>query len=137
MHAWFFCVFVAVSLTLLAVPAPAQVPDWTLLGTFADQPVDLDRASLRVHGSLLTARIRWRDHLDSAQLQELEVDCAGMRQRVLSNRWSRKGSRSWEWRTEDDLAAGSWREYSPGSLGASLTEALCGVVGRGRPRTGA
>jgi len=129
-----------VLLTSILAPsmAPCQVATprhWVRLLTTEGETVDLDTAAVgRRHGSFIVW-LRWdfdrRPEFGAEyRVEQVEVDCRGLRQRVLNALDSRKplvllvdSTRSST--VQPDSTDTKWRAYSKGSLGAQSTSALC------------
>src|SRR5947207_8820885 len=128
-------------LTSLLAPsmAPCQVATsrhWVRLLTTEGETVDLDTGAVgRRNGSFIV----WlRCDLDRQgpqfgpeyRVEQVEVDCRGLRQRVLTAFDSRKtpvllGDTTTSSTVQLDSTDTKWRAYSKGSLGAQSTSALC------------
>ena len=134
-------VTLVVLLTSILAPsmAPCQVTTsrhWVRLLTTEGETVDLDTAAVRRRDGSFIVWLRWdfdrhRPELGPAYLvEELEVDCRDLRQRVLNAFDSRKplvllGDSTRSSTVQLDSTDTKWRAYSKGSLGAQSTSALC------------
>jgi len=135
-------VSLVVLLTSILAPsmAPCQVATsrhWVRLLTTEGETVDLDTAAVgRKDGSFIVW-LRWDldrptgPHLKpSYRVEQVEVDCRGLRQRVLNAFDSSKtlllpGDSTTSSTVQLDSTDTKWRAYSKGSLGAQSTSALC------------
>ena len=134
-------VSLVVLLTSILAPSRVlcQVPTsrhWTRLLTTEGETVDVDTAAVgRKDGSFIVW-LRWDFDRHGPQLgaeyrvEQVEVDCRGLRQRVLNAFDSRKplvlpGDSTTSSTVQLDSTDTKWRAYSKGSLGAQSTSALC------------
>ena len=134
-------VTLVVLLTSILAPsmAPCQVTTsrhWVRLLITEGETVDLDTAAVRRRDGSFIVWLRWdfdrhRPEFGPAYLvEELEVDCRDLRQRVLNAFDSRKtlvlpGDSTRSSTVQLDSTDTKWRAYSQGSLGAQSTSALC------------
>ena len=135
-------VSLAVLLTSILAPsmAPCQVATsrhWVRLLTTEGETVDLDTAAVgRRDGSFIVwlrwdFDRRWPEFGAEYLVEQVEVDCRGLRQRVLSAFDSRKtplvlpSDSTTSSTVQLDSTDTTWRAYSKGSLGAQSTSALC------------
>ena len=130
-----------VLLTSILAPsmAPCQVATsrhWVRLLTTAGETVDLDTAAVGRRDGSYVVWLRWdfdryRTEFGAGYLvEQVEVDCRGLRQRVLKAVDSRKalvllGDSTTSSTVQVDSTDAKWRAYSKGSLGAQSTSALC------------
>ena len=137
-------VSLVVLLTSILAPsmAPCQVATsrhWVRLLTTEGETVDLDTAAVgRTDGSFLVW-LRWNfdrrgpEFGPEYRVEQVEVDCRGLRQRVLKAVDSRKtlkplvilGDSTTSSTVQLDSTDTKWRAYSKSSLGAQSTSALC------------
>ncbi len=131
----------AVLLTSILAPsmAPCQVVTtrhWVRLLTTEGETVDLDTAAVGRRDGSFIVWLRWnfdRHRPESGagyRVEQVEVDCRGLRQRVLSASDSRRplvlpGDSTKSNTVQLDSTDTTWRAYSKGSLGAQSTSALC------------
>jgi hypothetical protein len=131
----------AVLLTSILAPsiAPSQVATsrhWVRLLTTEGETVDLDTAAVGRRDRSFTVWLRWdfdrrRSEFGAGyRVEQVEVDCRGLRQRVLKAFDSRKpllfpGDRTTSSAVQLDSTDTKWRAYSKGSLGAQSTSELC------------
>ena len=134
-------VSLVVLLTSILAPsmAPCQVltsRHWVRLLTTEGETVDLDTAAVRRSNDSFIVWLRWdfdryRPEFGAGYLvEQVEVDCRGLRQRVLKAVDSRKalvllGDSTTSSTVQVDSTDAKWRAYSKGSLGAQSTSALC------------
>ncbi len=134
-------VSLVVLLTSILAPsmAPCQVATsrhWVRLLTTEGETVDLDTAAVRRSNDSFIVWLRWdfdryRPEFGAGYLvEQVEVDCRGLRQRVLKAVDSRKalvllGDSTTSSTVQVDSTDAKWRAYSKGSLGAQSTSALC------------
>ncbi len=119
--------------------APCQVATsrhWVRLLTTEGETVDLDTAAVgRSDGSFIVW-LRWdvdrhRPKFGAEyRVEQVEVDCRGLRQRVLNAFDSRKplllsDDSTTSSTVQLDSTDTKWRAYSEGSLGAQSTSGLC------------
>src|SRR5258707_9954197 len=130
-----------VLLTSILAPsiAPCQVPTcrhWVRLLTTEGETVDLDSAAVGRRDGSFIVWLRWDFDRHGPQfgpeyrVEQVEVDCRGLRQRVLNAVDSRKplvlpGDSATSSTGQLDSTDTKWRTYSEGSLGAQSTSALC------------
>ena len=130
-----------VLLTSILAPsmAPCQVttsPHWVRLLTTEGETVDLDTAAVGRRDGSFIVWLRWDFDRHRAafgpeyRVEQVEVDCRGLRQRVLNAFDSRtpllfQGDSTRPSTVQLDSADTTWRAYSNGSLGAQSTSALC------------
>ena len=134
-----------VLLTSLLAPsmAPCQVATsrhWVRLLTTEGETVDLDTAAVGRRDGSFIVWLRWDldrnrpEFRPEYRVEQVEVDCRGLRQRVLNAFDSRKtpvltqvlpGDSTPSSTAQRDSADTTWRAYSKGSLGAQSTSALC------------
>ena len=131
-----------VLLTSILAPsmAPCQVATsrhWVRLLTTEGETVDLDTAAVGRRDGSFIVWLRWdfdrhRPDFGAEYLvEQVEVDCRGLRQRVLNAFDSRKtplvlpGDSTRSSTVQLDSTDTKWRAYSKGSLGAQSTSALC------------
>ena len=131
-------------LTSILAPsmAPCQVATsrhWVRLLTTEGETVDLDTAAVGRRDGSYVVWLRWdfdryRPEFGAGYLvEQVEVDCRGLRQRVLKAVDSRKtlktlvlpGDSTTSSTVQVDSTDTKWRAYSKGSLGAQSTSALC------------
>ena len=135
-------VSLVVLLTSILAPsmAPCQVATsrhWVRLLTTEGETVDLDTAAVgRGDGSFIVwlrwdFDRHWPEFRAEYRVEQVEVDCRGLRQRVLNAVDSRKtllvlpGDSTKSSTVQLDSTDTKWRAYSKGSLGAQSTSALC------------
>jgi len=134
-------VSLVVLLTSILAPsmAPCQVAPshhWVRLLTTEGETVDLDTAEVGRRDSSFIVWLRWdfgqhRPEFGAQyRVEQVEVDCRGLRQRVLNAFDSRKplvlpGDGTTSSTVQPDSTDTQWRAYSKGSLGAQSTRALC------------
>jgi len=137
-------VSLVVLLTSILAPsmAPCQVATsrhWVRLLTTEGETVDLDTAAVGRRDGSYVVWLRWdfdryRPEFGAGYLvEQVEVDCRGLRQRVLKAVDSRKtlktlvlpGDSTTSSTVQVDSTDTKWRAYSKGSLGAQSTSALC------------
>src|SRR3989442_597901 len=140
-------VSLVVLLTSILAPsmAPCQVATsrhWVRLLTTEGETVDLDTAAVGRRDGSFIVWLRWdfdryRPEFRAGYLvEQVEVDCRGLRQRVLKAVDSRKtlktlktlvllGDSTTSSTVQVDSTDTKWRAYSKGSLGAQSTNALC------------
>ena len=134
-------VSLVVLLTSILAPsmAPCQVATprhWVRLLTTEGETVDLDTAAVGRRDGSYVVWLRWdfdryRPEFGAGYLvEQVEVDCRGLRQRVLKAVDSRKplvllGDSTTSSTVQVDSTDAKWRAYSKGSLGAQSTSALC------------
>jgi hypothetical protein len=137
-------VSLVVLLTSILAPsmAPCQVSTsrhWVRLLTTEGETVDLDTAAVGRRDGSFIVWLRWdferyRPEFGAGYLvEQVEVDCRGLRQRVLKAVDSRKTPKTLVLLDDSttsstvqvDSADTTWRAYSNGSLGAQSTSALC------------
>ena len=133
-----------VLLTSILAPsmAPCQVATsrhWVRLLTTDGETVDLDTAAVGRRDGSFIVWLRWDFDRHGPQfgaeyrVEQVEVDCRGLRQRVLKAVDSRKklkplvilGDSTTSSTVQLDSTDTKWRAYSNGSLGAQSTSALC------------
>ncbi len=130
-------------LTSLLAPsmAPCQVVPsrhWVRLLTTEGETVDWDSAAVGRRDGSFIVWLRWdvdrqRPKVRAEyRVEQVEVDCRGLRQRVLTAFDSRKtpvlvlpGDSTTSSTVQLDSTDTKWRAYSKGSLGAQSTSALC------------
>ena len=119
--------------------APCQVATsrhWVRLLTNEGETVDFDTAAVGRRDGSFIVWLRWdfdryRPKIGAEYLvEQVEVDCRGLRQRVLNAVDSRKtllllGDSTRSSTVQLDSTDTKWRAYSKGSLGAQSTSALC------------
>ena len=138
-------VSLVVLLTCILAPsmAPCQVATsrhWVRLLTTDGETVDLDTAAVGRRDGSFIVWLRWdfdrhRPEFGAEyRVEQVEVDCRGLRQRVLNVFDSRKtpvltpvlpGDSTPSSTVQLDSTDTKWRAYSKGSLGAQSTSALC------------
>jgi hypothetical protein len=135
-------VSLAVLLTSILAPsmAPCQVATsrhWVRLLTTEGETVDLDTAAVGRRDGSFIVWLRWdfdrhRPEIGAEYLvEQVEVDCRGLRQRVLNAFDSRRkplvlpGDSTTASTVQLDSPDTKWHAYSKGSLGAQSTSALC------------
>jgi len=134
-------VSLVVLLTSILAPsmAPCQVATsrhWVRLLTTEGETVDLDTGAVGRRDGSYVVWLRWdfdryRPEFGAGYLvEQVEVDCRGLRQRVLKAVDSRKtlvllGDSTTSSTVQVDSTDAKWRAYSKGSLGAQSTSALC------------
>src|SRR5436190_1451470 len=128
--------------SLVPSMAPCQVATsrhWVRLLTTEGETVDLDTAAVGRRDGSYVVWLRWdfdryRPEFGAGYLvEQVEVDCRGLRQRVLKAVDSRKtpktlvlpGDSTMSSTVQVDSTDAKWRAYSKGSLGAQSTSALC------------
>src|SRR6266705_2435848 len=127
-------------LTSILAPsmAPCQVATsrhWVRLLTTEGETVDLDTAAVGRRNGSFIVWLRWdvdrqRPRVRAEyRVEQVEVDCRGLRQRVLTVYDSRKtpvllGDSTTSSTVQLDSMDTKWRTYSKGSLGAQSTSAL-------------
>src|SRR5260370_40370846 len=119
--------------------APCQVATsrhWVRLLTTEGETVDLDTAAVGRRDASFIVWLRWDSDRPtgpslkpSYRVEQVEVDCRGLRQRVLNASDSRKtlllpGDGTTSSTVQLDSTDMKWRAYSKGSLGAQSTSAL-------------
>ncbi len=130
-----------VLLTSILAPsmAPCQVATsrhWARLLTTEGETVDLDTAAVGRRDGSFIVWLRWDfdrhgpEFEPAYRVEQVEVDCRGLRQRVLNAVDSRKtlvlpGDSTRSSTVQLDSMDTKWRAYSEGSLGAQSTSALC------------
>ncbi len=130
-----------VLLTSILAPsmAPCQVATsrhWARLLTTEGETVDLDTAAVGRRDGSFIVWLRWDfdrhgpEFEPAYRVEQVEVDCRGLRQRVLNAVDSRKtlvlpGDSTRSSTVQLDSMDTKWRAYSKGSLGAQSTSALC------------
>ena len=134
-----------VSLTVLfaSILAPSMAPcqvaasrHWVRLLTTEGETVDLDTAAVGRGDDSFIVWLRWdldrhRPEFGAGyRVEQVEVDCRRLRQRVLTAFDSRKplafpGDSTTSSTVQVDSTDAKWRAYSKGSLGAQSTSALC------------
>jgi hypothetical protein len=129
-----------VLLTCILAPsmAPCQVATprhWVRLLTTEGETVDLDTAAVGRRDGSFIVWLRWnfdrRPEFGAVyRVEQVEVDCRRLRQRVLSVFDSRKplvlaGDSTRSSTVQLDSTDTKWRAYSKDSLGAQSTGALC------------
>ncbi len=119
--------------------APCQVAPphhWVRVLTTEGETVDWDTAAVGRRDGSFVVWLRWDFDRHRAEfgpeyrVEQVEVDCRGLRQRVLNAFDSRKpllfpGDSTRPSTVQLDSADTTWRAYSKGSLGAQSTSALC------------
>lgn len=124
--------------------APCQVATsrhWARLLTTEGETLDWDTAAVGRRDGSFIVWLRWdfdrpirRSLEPSYRVEQVEVDCRGLRQRVLNAFDSRKalvqtlvlpGDSTTSSTVQLDSTDTKWRAYSKGSLGAQSTNALC------------
>ena len=134
-------VSLVVLLTSILAPsmAPCQVATsrhWVRLLTTEGETVDLDTAAVGRRDGSFIVWLRWDfdrhgpEFEPAYRVEQVEVDCRGLRQRVLNAVDSRKtvllpGDSTTSSTVQLDSTDTKWRAYSKGSLGAQSTSALC------------
>jgi len=134
-------VSLVVLLTSILAPsmAPCQVATsrhWVRLLTTEGETVDLDTGAVGRRDGSYVVWLRWdfdryRPEFGAGYLvEQVEVDCRGLRQRVLKAVDSRKtlvllADSTTSSTVQVDSTDAKWRAYSKGSLGAQSTSALC------------
>jgi len=134
-------VSLVVLLTSILAPsmAPCQVATsrhWARLLTTEGETVDLDTAAVGRRDGSFIVWLRWDfdrhgpEFEPAYRVEQVEVDCRGLRQRVLNAVDSRKtlvlpGDSTRSSTVQLDSMDTKWRAYSEGSLGAQSTSALC------------
>ncbi len=109
---------------------------WVRLLTTEGETVDLDTAAVGRRNGSFIVWLRWdvdrqRPRVRAEyRVEQVEVDCRGLRQRVLTVFDSRKtpvllGDSTTSSTVQLDSMDTKWRTYSKGSLGAQSTSALC------------
>ena len=130
-----------VLLTSILAPsiAPGQVATsrhWVRLLTTEGETVDLDTTAVGRRDGSFVVWLRWDfdrhgpEFRPEYRVEQVEVDCRGLRQRVLTAVDSRKplllpGDSTKSSSVPLDSTDTTWRAYSKGSLGAQSTSALC------------
>ncbi len=130
-----------VLLTAILAPsmAPCQVATsrhWVRLLTTVGETVDLDTAAVGRRDGSFIVWVRWDfdrhqpEFRAEYRVEQVEVDCRGLRQRVLNAFDSRKplllpGDSTMSSTVQLDSTDTKWHAYSKGSLGAQSTSALC------------
>ena len=130
-----------VLLTSILAPsmAPCQVGTsrhWVRLLTTEGETVDLDTAAVARSDGSFIVWLRWDfdRHLSAFgpeyRVEQVEVDCRSLRQRVLKAVDSRRTpvllpDSTMSSTVQLDSTDTRWRAYSKGSLGAQSTSALC------------
>ncbi len=136
-----------VSLTVLfaSILAPSMAPclvaparHWVRLLTTEGETVDWDSAAVGRRDGSFIVWLRWdvdrqRPRVrPEYRVEQVEVDCRDLRQRVLTAFDSRKtlvlvfpGDSTPSSAVQLDSTDTKWRAYSKGSLGAQSTSALC------------
>jgi len=135
-----------VSLVVLfaSILAPSMAPcqaatsrHWVRLLTTEGETVDLDTAAVGRRDGSFIVWLRWDFDRHGPQfgaeyrVEQVEVDCRGLRQRVLNAFDSRKkpvlspGDSTTSSTVQVDSTDTKWSAYSRGSLGAQSTSALC------------
>jgi hypothetical protein len=131
----------AVLLTSILAPsmAPCQVATsrhWVRVLTTEGETVDLDTAAVGRRDGSFIVWLRWdfdrhrREFGAQYLVEQVEVDCRGLRQRVLNAFDSRRrpvllADSTSSSTVQVDSTDTKWRAYSKGSLGAQSTSALC------------
>jgi hypothetical protein len=119
--------------------APCQVATshhWVRLLTTQGETVDLDTAAVGRRDGSFIVWLRWDFDRHGPEfgaeyrVEQVEVDCRGLRQRVLNAFDSRKRPVLLADSTRSstvlvDSTDTEWRAYAKGSLGAQSTSALC------------
>ncbi len=119
--------------------APCQVAasrHWVRLLTTEGETVDLDTAAVGRRDGSFMVWLRWDfdrhrpERGPEYRVEQVEVDCRRLRQRVLTAFDSRKplafpGDSTTSSTVQLDSTDTKWRAYSKGSLGAQSTSALC------------
>src|SRR2546425_13323702 len=119
--------------------APCQVATsrhWVRLLTTEGETVDLDTAAVGRRDGSFVVWLRWDfdrhrpEFRAEYRVEQVEVDCRGLRQRVLNAFDSQKplvlpADRTAASTVQLDSTDTKWRAYSKGSLGAQSTSALC------------
>ena len=134
-------VSLVVLLTSILAPsmAPCQVltsRHWVRLLTTEGETVDLDTTAVERRDGSFIVWLRWdfdrhRPEFGAGYLvEQVEVDCRSLQQRVLKAVDSRKplvllGDSTTSSTVQVDSTDAKWRAYSKGSLGAQSTSALC------------
>jgi len=134
-------VSLVVLLTSILAPsmAPCQVATsrhWVRLLTTEGETVDLDTAAVGRRDGSFVVWLRWDfdrhgpEFRAEYRVEQVEVDCRGLRQRVLKALDSRKplvlpGDSTTSSTVQLDSTDTKWRAYSKGSLGGQSTSALC------------
>ena len=136
-------VSLVVLLTSILAPsmAPCQVATsrhWVRVLTTEGETVDLDTAAVGRRDGSFIVWLRWdldrhRPEFGAGyRVEQVEVDCRDLRQRVLTAFDSRKtlvlvfpGDSTPSSAVQLDSTDTKWRAYSKGSLGAQSTSALC------------
>ena len=109
---------------------------WVRLLTNEGETVDLDTAAVGRRDGSFVVWLRWDfdrhrpEFGPGYRVEQVEVDCRGLRQRVLSAFDSRKtvilpGDSTMSSTVQLDSTDTKWRAYSKGSLGAQSTSVLC------------
>src|SRR6266481_8761578 len=140
-------VSLVVLLTSILAPsmAPCQVATsrhWVRLLTTEGETVDFDSAAVgRTDGSFLVW-LRWNfdrrrpEFGPEYRVEQVEVDCRGLRQRVLKALDSRKplvlpGDSTTSSTAQLDSMDTKWRAYSKGSLGRNRRARCAGALASG------
>ena len=134
-------VSLVVLLTSILAPsmAPCQVATsrhWVRLLTTEGETVDLDTAAVGRRDGSFIVWLRWNfdrhrpEFGPGYRVEQVEVDCRGLRERVLNAFDSRKplvlpGDSTPSSAVQLDSTDTKWRAYSKGSLGAQSTSTLC------------
>ena len=134
-------VSLVVLLTSILAPsmAPCQVATsrhWERLLTTEGETIDLDTAAVGRRDGSFIVWLRWDfdrhgpEFEPAYRVEQVEVDCRGLRQRVLNAFDSRRtlvllGDSTRSSTVQRDSTDTKWRAYSKGSLGAQSTSALC------------
>jgi hypothetical protein len=135
-------VSLVVLLTSILAPsmAPGQVATsrhWVRLLTTEGETVDLDTAAVGRRDGSFIVWLRWDFDRHGPEfgaeyrVEQVEVDCRGLRQRVLNAFDSTRtplvlpGDSTRSSTVQLDSTDTKWRAYSKGSLGAQSTGALC------------
>ncbi len=130
-----------VLLTSILAPsiAPCQVATphhWVRVLTTEGETVDLDTAAVGRRDGSFIVWLRWDldrhrpEFRAEYRVEQVEVDCRGLRQRVLNAFDPRKplllpGDSTTSSTVQLDSTDTKWRVYSKGSLGAQSMSALC------------
>ena len=134
---------VSLVVLLTSILAPSMAPcqgatsrHWVRLLTTEGETVDLDTAAVGRRDGSFIVWLRWDFDRHRPKfgpeyrVEQVEVDCRGLRQRVLNAFDSRKtpvplGDSTTSSIVQLDSTDTKWRAYSKGSLGAQSTSVLC------------
>ena len=126
-----FAILATPHLGLAQVPRGAE-PDWHDLQMSSMERVGIDRASLREHGAIRRADLRWHlvgtaGRLASYAVEDTEVDCARKTGRIRGRQSIQLTPHSGRKSTPTDVspAEATWHSYGPGSVGREAWERMC------------